>query len=292
LNTIGNLTLSGNNGSLSNKSFLEKQRMNVNGKEQGYAFSRLWLNAYLNSLDSWSVSNYEKRLELIYQRFLNIWKYPDIAIDEIEDSEDQNIFDAGRPTHKKLEYFIFENTKIEEGTIAQMFFYVIRKLHERNSQLLLNRQDIFKITRSPSDFRSPQEVTNGWYIESNIDSNTKFNILKKLLSLFEMEDDLFIKYSAGAELLSEPSRFNVRKKFWQQLLPQIKNTDLFSNISPSKDHWLSAGAGVGGINFTLVVTKSCVRIELGISTSNKERNKSYFKKLLNNKSEIEESFGC
>lgn len=44
LNTIGNLTLSGNNGKLSNKSFADKQVMNIDGKEQGYNYSRLWLN--------------------------------------------------------------------------------------------------------------------------------------------------------------------------------------------------------------------------------------------------------
>ena len=46
-NTIANLTLSGNNGALSNKSFKEKKAMNRQGAEQGYNYSRLWLNAYL-----------------------------------------------------------------------------------------------------------------------------------------------------------------------------------------------------------------------------------------------------
>src|SRR5699024_3028911 len=149
LNTIGNLTLSGNNGSLSNKSFLEKQRMNTDGKEQGYKFSRLWLNTHLNSLNSWNVKNYNKRFELIYQRFLKIWKYPDIIAVELDESEEQNVFDAERPTHKRLEYFIFENTKVEEETITQMFYHVISQLYEKNLQLLLSSPDILNITRKP-----------------------------------------------------------------------------------------------------------------------------------------------
>ena len=36
LNTIANLTLSGNNGKLSNKQFVEKRDMNEDNKEQGY----------------------------------------------------------------------------------------------------------------------------------------------------------------------------------------------------------------------------------------------------------------
>jgi UDP-N-acetylglucosamine pyrophosphorylase len=42
LNTLANLTLSGNNGSLGNRYFTDKRDMNIDGKEQGYKFSRLW----------------------------------------------------------------------------------------------------------------------------------------------------------------------------------------------------------------------------------------------------------
>ena len=291
LNTIANLTLSGNNGALSNKSFLAKKEMNIDKNEQGYQFSRLWLNSYLKSIDNWNIQKYEERLDIIYERFLKIWEYPNVEIVEGDESEEQNIFDAESPTYKKIEYFIFENTKIEEDTIAQMYFYVIRNLYEKNSQLLLSRQDILKITRNASDFRAPQELTNGWYIESNIDSNSKFSILKKLLSLFEMEDELFIKYSSNLENQSEPNRFGIRKKYWQQLLPLINNTNLFSSTTPTKSNWLSVGAGAGGISYALSITQYYVRIELSISTSSKEKNKLYFNKLLKFKDEIEQSFG-
>jgi uncharacterized protein with ParB-like and HNH nuclease domain len=291
LNTIGNLTLSGNNGALSNKSFADKKLMNIDGNEQGYQYSRLWLNAYLKSIDSWDILKYEERFNIIYDRFLKIWEYPDVIISEEEDSEEQNIFDAESPTHKKLEYFIFENTRVEEETVAQMYFYVIKNLYEKNSQLLLSNQELFKITRTQSDFRAGQEVVNGWFIESNIDSNSKFIILKKLLTLFEMEDELLIKYSANSETSSEPNRFGIRKKYWQQLIPLINDTVLYTNISPSKDHWLSAGAGISGIHYNLIITKSHIRIELAISSASKDKNKTYFKKLSQNKVAIEGAFG-
>ncbi|MDA3808145.1 MAG: DUF4268 domain-containing protein, partial [Thiomicrorhabdus sp.] len=291
LNTIGNLTLSGNNGALSNKSFLAKKKMNIEGNEQGYEFSRLWLNSYLKSIDSWDVLKYEERTKIVYERFLKIWEYPDIEIIETGESEEQNVFDAENPTFKKIEYFIFENTKIEEETIAQMYFYVLRNLFQKNLQLLRSSEHILKMTRNTSDFRASQELENGWFIESNIDSNSKFGVLKRLLSVFEMEDDLFIKYMPNSDGKVEPSGYNIRKKYWQQLLPLIVNTSLYSNISPSKDHWLSAGAGISGISYALSIAKTFVRIELGITSSSKERNKMYFKKLLKNKELIEKAFG-
>jgi len=119
----------------------------------------------------------------------------------------------------------------------------------------------------------------------------KFSVLKKLLVAFELEDELLIKYAASDEAPAEPNRFLVRKKYWQQLLPLIKNTHLFQQVNPSKDHWLSAGAGIAGMAYTFTVTKTQVRIELGILTASKDRNKDYFKKLLRNKDHIEQTAG-
>lgn len=61
IHTIGNLTLSGNNGALGNKSFQEKKYMNKDNGEQGYSYSRLWLNRSLNDIDEWNISNYKRR---------------------------------------------------------------------------------------------------------------------------------------------------------------------------------------------------------------------------------------
>lgn len=291
LNTIANLTLSGNNGALGNKSFKEKKEMNIEGKEQGYNYSRLWLNSYLKSIDKWTVAEYDERHQIMYERFIKIWELPVIDIADADESEEQNIFDAESPKHKKLEYFIFENTKVEEDAVAQMYFYVIRQLFEKNAQLLISYQDILKISKHATDFRSAQEVVNGWYIETNMDSNSKFGILKKLLTVFDLEEELLIKYSTNGGSKTESSAPIVRKKYWQQLLPLLHGLQLFDNVSPSNNHWLGTGAGIGGLSYVLVITRSYIRIELAILTSSKEKNKGYFKKLLKNKEAIEKVFG-
>jgi len=290
LNTIGNLTLSGNNGALSNKSFSAKKSMNINEGQQGYIFSRLWLNQYLHTIEKWNTESYDQRFSIISKRFLDIWSYPDIELPIIEEGEETNIFNAEDPTHKKLAYFIFENTKVEENQIAQMYFYVLKKLYNKNAELLLSKSDIIKITRNKGDLRASQELVNGYYFEANIDSHTKFRNLKNFLTIFELEDELIIKYAVDSDSTREMNRYVVRRKFWTQLLPRLENTDLFNNVTPTKDHWLSAGAGLTGISYTLVITKKYVRIELAI-TGPKERNKSYFQKLFTQKDEVEERFG-
>lgn len=57
INTIGNLTLTGYNSSLSNKTFIEKRDM-----EKGFKESRLKLNKYLSEIDCWNEENIKKEL--------------------------------------------------------------------------------------------------------------------------------------------------------------------------------------------------------------------------------------
>ena len=290
LNTIANLTLSGNNGALSNLAFINKRDMNTNGKEQGYAYSRLWLNDYLKKQDCWNIEKYNERFEIIYDRFLQIWQLPNVTLPLIEADSEQNIFDAEPPINKKLEYFIFEDTKVEESAVAQMYFYVLRALYEKNTELLLENSQIIKATKNQSDFRAPQELINGYFIEANIDSNTKFSHLKKMLSVFELEDELIIKYNSeisgnGVE------RFSRRRKFWGELLMVLNHPILFQRVSPSKDHWLIAGAGISGLSYTFLITKSYAAIEFSITRASKEDNKRLFNSIEKHKSEIEERFG-
>jgi Domain of unknown function (DUF4268) len=54
---------------------------------------------------------------------------------------------------------------------------------------------------------------------------------------------------------------------------------------------LNAGAGIGGLAYTFTITRTYMRIELSIRTSSEEKNKHYFKKLLNDKEAIETVFG-
>src|SRR5690606_15107301 len=104
-------------------------------------------------------------------------------------------------------------------------------------------------------------------------------------------DELIIKYQTGPATNGGTGRHNFRRKYWQQLLPMLQNMDHFRNINATKDHWLSSGAGISGIQYTLSNTKSSARIELGILTSSKEMNKTYFRRLLSKKELIEEALG-
>ncbi len=217
LNTIANLTLSGNNGSLGNKIFSEKKVLNKDGKEQGYIYSRLWLNQYLKEIDEWNIVNIKKRYALLLERFLQIWKYPEIDISEEDEAdEDYNIFDAPDPRFKKLDYFIYNDEKIVTGEVSKMYTHVVKALFEENPSALNHPEikEAIGLSTNPDDLRTPFKVNSSYYIETNLDSNSKFKKLKTLLTKFDREDDLLINFSnlKGDEADSE----EIDREYWEE----------------------------------------------------------------------------
>jgi hypothetical protein len=91
-------------------------------------------------------------------------------------------------------------------------------------------------------------------------------------------------------------RHVLRLKFWEQLLQRAKEKGvlLHAQRSPSKESWISAGAGVrSGVSFTYVVWMTEeTAVELYIDTGDKEENKRFFDGLHAKKQGIEDAFGA
>lgn len=87
-------------------------------------------------------------------------------------------------------------------------------------------------------------------------------------------------------------RHVIRRNFWTSYLKEInKIIPLYQNVSPSKDHWISAGSGISGVTYTSVVTGNYIRIELAIWGKTQDENKAVFDALLVKKDKIEFDFG-
>lgn len=72
LHTLGNLTITGYNAEMSNKSFVEK----VNG-ESGFKHSHLKLNESIAQCDVWNKKAIQRRTNILTDIILKIWKYPE-----------------------------------------------------------------------------------------------------------------------------------------------------------------------------------------------------------------------
>lgn len=71
LHVIGNLTLTGYNSELSDKSFIEKRDM-----IGGFKDSAIRLNVYLQDLETWNEDEIKKRTESLINKAKDIWPYP------------------------------------------------------------------------------------------------------------------------------------------------------------------------------------------------------------------------
>jgi uncharacterized protein with ParB-like and HNH nuclease domain len=195
INTIGNLTLSGNNGKLGNKSFIDKRDL----ADAGYKDSRLWLNKYLSILDKWDKAEIERRFDLIAERVLKIWDIPNITIEEQADGDEVSIFDAEDPKFRKLEYAVFFDQKLEVTQVAKLYLEVFRQLFELQPETFFTTELGAKIglTKNPTEGNPRQAVpiNDTYFIEGNIDNISKFEKIKLALTIFDFEDELTIKYA-------------------------------------------------------------------------------------------------
>lgn len=70
--TIANITLTGSNSNLGNRSFIEKRDL----KEFGYKDSKFLLNKWISEQNEWNTSKLDERLDIIFEYIINIWKKP------------------------------------------------------------------------------------------------------------------------------------------------------------------------------------------------------------------------
>ncbi len=89
-------------------------------------------------------------------------------------------------------------------------------------------------------------------------------------------------------------RHHLRRKFWDSLLKRAKiKTKLHANISPSRESWISTGAGTSGVALNYVIRQHDARVELYIDRGKDQDsvNKEIFDFLAREKDSIEKAFG-
>lgn len=117
LHTIGNLTLTGYNSELSDRSFQEKRDM-----KGGFRQSAIRLNVYLQDLPTWNETEIKKRTKHLISQAYKIWKYPDLpqeTLDKyvtVETPEAVVNSNAGEINLIEEEYWIKFNEYISENS--------------------------------------------------------------------------------------------------------------------------------------------------------------------------------
>jgi hypothetical protein len=174
------------------------------------------------------------------------------------------------------------------------------------SEVEINSEDQ-RIILIAANFRKEVTSTVMWLLEHNVKIKcikvTPYELgnqilidTEQIIPVKDTEDYLIkIANKKQEELISKEKKHNrhgIRIKFWTQLLQTMnEKSDLFANISPSKDNWISCGCGHSGLAYEFVVTANYARIDLWINKGSQEENKKIFDKILTHKYKIESSFG-
>jgi uncharacterized protein with ParB-like and HNH nuclease domain len=196
LHQLGNLTLSGNNGSLGNRSFSEKKAMNVGGKEQGYTFSRLWLNRDLKNLSEWNVATFKERHNKMLRRTLQVWPYPEVAPPSASDVSDElTIFEIDDPTGFKVEYAYIEDFKIEPKSVKEFYISVLSYLFEKDPHPLLRPyvKETILLERNDKTRRANEHIGRNYSVDASNSAGVNLKRLETVLTAYDMEDAVRVK---------------------------------------------------------------------------------------------------
>lgn len=93
---------------------------------------------------------------------------------------------------------------------------------------------------------------------------------------------------------TQKKRHQLRTAFWEAALDQLRadGITLYQNISPTKDHWLSAGSGMRSCPYQMIFSRDEARVEVSLQRSDAAENKWVFDQLFAEKDKIEAAFGA
>jgi hypothetical protein len=93
---------------------------------------------------------------------------------------------------------------------------------------------------------------------------------------------------------TQKKRHQLRLEFWEAALDQLRadGVTLYQNISPAKDHWLSAGSGMRSCPYQMIFSRDEARVEISLQRSDAAENKWVFDQLFAEKDKIEAAFGA
>lgn len=175
-------------------------------------------------------------------------------------------------------------------------------------EVVLNSGNDQRLIMVAAQFRKEVTSTVLWLLKHRVfvkcfratpfqDGTDLFLSIEQVIPLPEAEELMIgISEKEVEEQTSErgqATRHQLRMDFWHMTLEALRraNVKLFDNVSPSRDHWLNAGSGLGGAYYTMIFNKDEARVIFGFVRPSKEQNKALFDSLLDKKDFLDASFG-
>lgn len=204
LHRLANLTLTGYNPNLSNKTFAEKR----DAEEGGYKASGLKMNQKIAQKETWGLAELEERNHELVALALKIWPFPQSDfVPTTKDFDfctldDEDIDLTGRSIAK----YSLQNVEQPVSSWSSMFEQVVKFLHEKDKSVL------FGLVHAPDEdsalsailsgtedgMRVPLKIDDGIYVEKNTSTAYKISLLRRLFARYEMNPADLVFYLKDA----------------------------------------------------------------------------------------------
>ncbi len=182
IDTVGNLTLTAYNSDYSNLMFVRKKTL----ADKGFDYSKLSLNTYIKTCNTWTETEIIKRAELLLSWAENIWQTPvtSFAPDVVE--EWVTLDDEIDFTNKTVLKINLMGDEIACDNITDTYKKVNATLYMLDPVLFANIDNNYH-SETSSVLRSPFELSATMFIETNLSSQHKINILRELFDNFNID---------------------------------------------------------------------------------------------------------
>ena len=303
LHRLANLTLTGYNPNLSNKTFVEKR----DSEEGGYKVSGLKMNQKISNKESWGLPELEERNDEMIALAKKIWAYPQTAFVPAEKEFDSCTLDDENAelTGREIAKYSYQNVEQPVTSWADMFEHVVKFLHQKDKSVLSglaysssSSTDLANYVSSTEEgLRSALKIDDHIFVERNTSTALKMSILRRLFALYDADpmDLVFYLKDMESEKVAEAGRYEIRKRYWTYALPIIQkqhaHRGTFSNCNPTTSNTESGFFGISGFCISCIANYDFARIDFYMGKSDPAQNKAAFDLLRSHKDEIEEELG-
>ena len=300
---LANLTLTGYNPNLSNKSFREKR----DAEKGGYRNSGLRMNQKIGQKESWGLPELEERDKEMVAQALRIWPCPQTDFRPAEKEFDSCTLDDEDIDLTGREIVKYSLLNMEQSTASwtDMFEHVVKFLHQKDKSVLSalacstdQATDLAGyVSDTGSELRSALQIDDTIYFEKNTSTALKLSILRRLFALYGVDPMELVFYlkDSDSEKAAETSRFELRRRYWAYALPLIQKQHMhrgsFGNVSPGTSNTVAGFFGISGCSVQCIANYDGARIDFYLGSSDAAWNKESFDLLYSHKDEIEEELG-
>ena len=303
LHRLANLTLTGYNPNLSNKTFAEKR----DSEEGGYKASGLKMNQKISSKESWGLPELEERNNEMIMLAKKIWAYPQTTFVPAEKEFDSCTLDDENAelTGRDIAKYSYQNVEQPVTSWADMFEHVVKFLHLKDKSILSGlayststSTDLANyVSSTEENLRSALKIDDHIFIERNTSTALKMSILRRLFALYDADqmDLVFYLKDTESEKVAEASRYEIRKHYWAYALPIIQkqhaHRGAFTNCSPTTSNSTYGYFGISGFHIGCTANYDSASVDFYMGKSETALNKSAFDLLMSHREEIESQLG-